>query len=293
MPTLTLIYVTYNSAATIRAALDSALALHLPPNLSMRVVVVDNASQDGTPALITAYYPQVQVLVNPKNVGFAAANNLAMQRFPAAYFGLVNADVRLAEAWAEALSAAFESDPQLGVAGSKIFFGESGILQHAGAGVRPNGLTYHIGTGERDEGQHDQPRAVDYVMGAAFMVRGDLAAALGYLHTGYFMYFEETELCAQARRLGYAVRYVPTAVAYHDERHSLSGKPSLKYLWRYHRSRYLFAARNLDPRTFCAAEQAWLRGSARDVRYRALLHTARLSQVRLWLRHRWLLTLRA
>ncbi len=293
MPTLTLIYVTYNSAATIRAALDSALALHLPPNLSSRVVVVDNASQDGTPALIKAHYPQVRLLVNPKNVGFAAANNLAMQRFPSDYFGLVNADVRLAAGWAAALSAAFESDPQLGVAGSKIFFGESGILQHTGAGVRPNGLTYHFGAGERDAGQHDQPRAVEYVMGAAFMVRGNLAAALGYLHTGYFMYFEETELCAQARRLGYAVRYVPNAVAYHDERHSLSGKPSLKYLWRYHRSRYRFAARNLDPRTFCAAERAWLRDSVRDVRYRALLSAARLSQVRLWLRHRWLLTLRA
>ncbi|MFQ3535214.1 MAG: glycosyltransferase family 2 protein [Aggregatilineales bacterium] len=294
MQTFTVIYVTYNSGATIYSALHSALALQrLEGSVLLRIVVVDNASQDNTLSILTQHFPEVLIVSNKRNLGFAAANTLAMQQLPSDYFGLVNADVRLDRNWLLALWRAFEADERLAVAGSKIFFGESGVLQHAGAMVRPNGLTYHLGAGEYDSGQYDEMRDVDYVMGAALALRGSLAERLGYLHPGYFMYFEETELCARARQMGYRVCYVPTAIAYHDERHSLSGKPSAKYLWRYHRSRYRFAARNLDPRAFCHAERAWLRDSVRDARYRLLLHAARLSQVGLWLRHRWLLTLRA
>jgi GT2 family glycosyltransferase len=294
MQTFTLIYVTYNSSETIHKALSSAQALRLPSDqLSMRIAVVDNNSQDNTLSIIMQHFPGVLVFSNKRNLGFAAANTLAMRRLPSDYFGLVNADVRLDSEWLAALWEAFQADPQLAVAGSKVFFSDSNILQHAGAMIRANGLTYHLGVNEEDQGQHDQVLDVDYVMGAALALRGDLAEQLGYLNTQYFMYFEETELCARARRMGYRVRYVPKAVAYHYERHSLSGTPSTKYLWRYHRSRYRFAARNLDPRTFCEAERAWIHQYIPDWKYRMLLRAARLSQVRLWLRHPWLIMLRA
>lgn len=292
--TFTLIYVTYNSSATILSALCSAQALQLPSNqISVRIVVVDNNSQDNTVSAIMQHFPEALVFSNRRNLGFATANTLAMQRVPSDYFGLINADVRLDKNWLTSVWQAFESDAQLAVAGSKIFFGESRILQHAGAMIRPNGLTYHLGAGEMDHGQHNQALDVDYVMGAALALRGSLAKQLGYLHTRYFMYFEEVELCTRALRMGYRVRYIPNAIAYHDEQYSLSRQPSLRYLWHYHRSRYRYAARNLDPRTFCQAERAWLRYSVHDVRYRLLLSAARLSQVQLWLRYPWLLTLRS
>jgi GT2 family glycosyltransferase len=294
MQTFTLIYVTYNSSATIQNALNSAQALQLPnTQMSLRIVVIDNNSQDTTLSIIAQHFPEVTVLANKKNLGFAKANTLAMQLFPSDYFGLINADVKLDANWLIAMWEAFAADPKLAVAGSKIFFSESDILQHAGAMIRPNGLTYHLGSGETDQGQYDEVRDVDYVMGAALALRGDLAEQLGYLNTEYFMYFEETELCAQARKAGYRVCYIPKAVAYHYERHSLSGKTTAKYLWRYHRSRYRFAARNLDPHVFCEAERTWMREYIPDWKYRLLLGAARLSQVRLWLRHPWLLTLRA
>jgi len=295
-PTVTLIYVTYNSARYIRTALDSARALDYPAD-QRRIVVVDNGSRDGTATLITAAYPDVTLIREVKNHGFAGGNNLAMRRYPADYFALINADVHLEPGWLQAVIGAMEADPSVGVVGSKIFFAGTGLLQHAGAGIRPNALTYHIGTGEPDRGQYDHPHDCDYVMGAAFAIRGPLAAQLGYLHEGYFMYFEETELCVAARRAGYRVRYVPDAVAHHDEKGSLSGRPTAKYLWRYHRSRYLFAMRNMlsqaERRAFCAAERTWLRESARDPRYRALMLAAKLSHAGQLVRNRWLLTLRA
>lgn len=296
MPTVTLIYVTYNSGKYIRTALDSAQALDYPTD-QRRIVVVDNASQDWTTDIVEAEYPDVMLIEERKNHGFAGGNNLAMRRYPADYFALINADVRLEPGWLKAVIGALEADPGVGIVGSKIFFAGTGLLQHAGAGIRPNALTYHIGTGEPDTGQHDQPRDCDYVMGAAFAMRGPLAAQLGYLHEGYFMYFEETDLCVAARRAGYKVRYVPGAVAHHDEKGSLSGRPTAKYLWRYHRSRYLFAMRNMlshaERRAFCTAERAWLRESARDPRYRALMLAAKLSHPAKLLRNGWLLTLRA
>ncbi|GAB4547292.1 MAG: hypothetical protein OHK0023_08390 [Anaerolineae bacterium] len=293
---VTLIYVSWNSAGFIRSAMDSALALDFPSE-QRRIVVVDNGSQDETVAILRAEYPQITLIAEPINHGFAKANNIAMQRYPADYFALINTDVRLERPWLKVIIAAMEADSSIGVAGCKIFHSNGLLLQHTGAMIRPNLLTYHLGANEFDLGQHDQPRECDYVMGAACVVRGRVAAKVGYLHEGYFMYYEETELCYRARQAGHKVLYLPKAVAIHDERHSLSRRPSLKYLWRYHRSRYLFAMRNLTTseqrRAFCDAERAWWRESARDVRYRVLMWAARRSHGALLREHPWLAHLRA
>lgn len=295
-PSVTLIYISWNSAAFIRTAMESALALNFPTE-QRRIVVVDNGSQDETVAILRAEYPQITLIAEPINHGFAKANNIAMQRYPADYFALINTDVRLDSQWLKVMIAAMEADSSIGVVGCKIFHSNGLLLQHAGAMIRPNLLTYHIGANEFDLGQHDQRRVCDYVMGAAFVVRGSAAAEAGYLHEGYFMYYEETELCYRAKQAGHKVLYLPEAVAYHDEQHSLSRRPSLKYLWRYHRSRYLFAMRNLTTpdqrRAFCEAERAWWRDSVRDVRYRLLMWAARRSHGALLREHSWLLRLQA
>jgi GT2 family glycosyltransferase len=107
------------------------------------------------------------------------------------------------------------------------------------------------------------------------------------------MYYEEAEFCVRVRRARYRVVYVPGAIANHDERQSLSGNESLRYLWRYHRARYLYAVRNLaspeDRRRFTVEERRWLKQDIRDERYRLFLLACKLSLITRLARNLWLL----
>lgn len=273
-PKVTLIIVTYNSAAIVGKTLESIKAQTYPEPL-VQTVIVDNASQDNTVRLVRETYPWVTVIPETINHGFARGNNIALRRYHADYFALVNADVVLHPDWLAEIIRTMESDASIGVAGSKIFYGNRVLLQHTGGMFRENALTYHLGVNEFDIGQYDTQRDIDYAIGAAFVTRGGLARSLGYLPEAYFMYFEEAEYCVRVRQAGRRVVYVPTAVAYHDEKHSQSGSFSLRFLLLYHRARYLFALRMMtttgERQRFCRAEREWLRQSARDWRYRLLL----------------------
>jgi len=274
-PHVTLILVAYNSAAFVAKALDSVKSQTYPAE-AIHTVVVDNASQDDTVRLIHETYPWATLIPETINHGFARGNNLAMRCHPADYFALVNADVVLHPDWLANIIRVLEADASIGVAGSKIFYGNRVLLQHTGGMFRENALTYHLGVNEFDIGQYDAQCDIDYAMGAAFVTRGGLARSLNYLPEAYFMYYEEAEYCVRVRRAGHRVVYVPTAIAYHDEKYSQSGKgASWRFLSLYHRARYLFVLRTMNTpeerQQFCRAEREWLRRYARGGHYQILL----------------------
>ncbi|MBX3061910.1 MAG: glycosyltransferase family 2 protein [Anaerolineae bacterium] len=289
---VSLIIVSWNSAAIIGATLDSIRQLDYPRD-QLRVVVVDNHSSDDSVRLIRQRYPEVEVRAELINHGFAGGNNVGMKSAPADYFALVNPDVVLHPDWLTENIAVLEADANIGVLGSKIFYGNRVMLQHTGGFLRPNLLSYHRGDGELDIGQYDQISDSDYATGAAFVTRRSVAERLGYLPEAYFMYYEETEFCFRARQQGFRVAYAPKAVCYHDEKHSLGRSASARYLLLYHRSRYLFALRNLQTReqrlAFIAEERDWLNFHIRSYRYRALLQRSKLANWREMVKYKWML----
>jgi GT2 family glycosyltransferase len=291
-PTVTIILVTWNSATCIGSALESVIRQSYPAS-SLRVVVVDNASRDRTVTIVRERFPDVCLIQQKTNRGFAVANNAAMRRYPADYFVLLNPDVALESSWLSRIIEAMESDPGIGVAGGKVFYGDKVLLQHVGGMIRGNALTYHLGSGERDMGQYEQGANVDYIMGAALATRGDLAQAQGYLPEAYFLYFEETEYCLKVRKVGCRVVYIPGAVAYHDQVPDDSRAQDWRFAWKYHRARYLFVLRNTNTQEerdrFREAERTWrcenMPGNVR----RLYLLSAKLVHWRLLFRNRWLL----
>jgi GT2 family glycosyltransferase len=291
-PTVSVIIVTMNSAAFISKALDSIRTQRYPAD-RMQTIVVDHGSHDGTVERIRRDYPWVTVLAETVNHGFAGGNNVAMRAYPADYYALVNPDATLAPGWLSILVDRLESDPTIGVVGCKIFYSDGKLLQHAGAMFRDNALTYHFGDHEPDHGQYDEQRDVDYVMGAAFVARGELTRRLGYLPEEYFpAYYEESDFCTQVRKAGKRVVYVPTAVAWHDEKHSGSGRFTRKFLRRYHKHRYLYVLRNFttdeERQKFTVAERAWRRQYANNIPGRALLIYSKLVNWRWLIRRPWL-----
>lgn len=273
MPPVTLIVLNWNAGATLAATLQSLLRLDYP---DFRVVVVDNGSDDGSVEMVRDQFPQVTLHQSADNNGFAAGNNLALRQLDTPYAVLVNPDVIVAPDWLRALISAMQTDPTIGIAGCKLYYPEDKLLQHAGGAITlPQALPHHFGLRETDRGQHDTLRDVDYVIGAALAVRRTVIQAIGLLDEGYFLYFEEVDWCARARRAGYRVVYVPQATAVHYESITIK-RESDAYVRTIHTSRWRYLLKHFPPALILAetvpAEQSWLDGVG--PRYRRLVASA-------------------
>lgn len=237
-PQVTAIVVTYNSAAHITECLTALR------EAGAAVQVVDNASGDNTADLVATAFPEVALTANAVNAGFAAAVNQALARVGTDVVILVNPDCVLPAVTAHALVRTIRTQPHVGVAGPRIV-GPDGrttssahpfetwltvLASRFGAGLLPLPLRQLLGGGRRrevyDACQDGYPVAVDWVSGACLAARTSLLRQLGGLDEGYFMFYEDEELCLQAWRHGAHVLYVPAVKATHVGGASSSDDPS-------------------------------------------------------------------
>lgn len=241
----------------IGACLDALLAQE--PSC-FEVIAVDNASADGSAEFVAQHYPQVNLIRNQENLGFAGACNIGIRTGRGEILILLNQDTRVCPGWLAALLDAFQ-DPRVGAAGCKILYPDGATIQHAGGWIEwPLGLARHYGHGEQDAGQWDQARQVEYTTGAALAFRGDLLGATGLLDERFWPgYFEDADLCFRVREAGYEVWYVPQAVVRHEETTSLAGAALVSEA--YQRGRLRFVLKHLPPERFLSefvpAEQAY------------------------------------
>ena len=183
-----------------------------------KVVVVDNASTDGSVEMLQEKFPQIKIIRNAQNIGFSKANNQGI-RFAlendAKQVLLLNNDVEITEKrWLEDLLDVLESDSKIGIVGCKLLYPE-GTIQHAG-GVIKLRVPYHRGEGEKDTGQYDKVEFVDYVTGAVLLIKSDVICRIGLLDEGFTpLYFEDTDWCVRARLYGYKVAYTPNPTLIH------------------------------------------------------------------------------
>lgn len=252
---------TFNSEEYVQDCLNSVLRTDYP---DFEIIVVDNGSRDSSAEIVSRFSPRLRILRNETNLGFATANNIGIRHCAGEVIVLLNPDTTVDQRWLRELMAAMSADKRIAVAGCKILFMNTRIIQHAGGIIRPNGLTDHYGSGEIDRGQYDKVRYVAYVTGAAIAFRRDLVYRTGLFHEGYRpAYYEETELCWRARVLGHKVAYVPGAVVYHRQAASSGGARSITYLTAFHNSRIRFVLRNFSLKqllfNFLPFEVGWYR----------------------------------
>lgn len=214
-PQVSVIIVNYNGGAYLGTCLRSLLAGGGP---TCEVIVVDNASTDGSADAVARLFPEVRLIRSAANLGFGAGNNLGAEAARGGYLAFLNPDTVVAPGWIEALIAALEADPAAGMATAKILLLDApDCINACGNTVHITGLTLCRGMGL---GQAALPYSddVDAVSGAAFVMRRDLFTALGGFDGSFFMYMEDTDLSWRARLAGYRCRYVPEAVIRHDYR---------------------------------------------------------------------------
>jgi len=259
-PAVSVIMVNYNAGDLLARCLDSLN--DRTPRPVAEVILVDNASTDGSVDDVVRRYPGVTLVRSRRNLGFAGGVLLGAARSTGRILFLLNPDAEVFPDTLGQLTAVLDADPGLAVAGCKIYEPDRITLQHVGGVLYPSLITSHIGRGEEDRGQYDRPADVDYVTGAALAVRRDAWDELGGLDPGYRPgYYEETELCLRARQRGRRVRVIPAARVVHHESVS-SGKLSRRFFYSYHRNRLRFLVRNFGPvhwlTRFAPAEFRWL-----------------------------------
>lgn len=261
MPSASVVVVSYNTAAHIVECIESLLDLDYP---SVEIIVVDNASADGSVGMLRNRFPRIEVLDLPENKGFAGAASVGLFMAEGGILCTVNPDVRLDRGWMRAIASTLD-DANVGIAGSRVLYPDGKTLQHAGGVVHyPLGTTDHIGRGERDRGQYNLTRKVSFVTGAAMAMRRDVGRSLGFFDDDYFpLYYEDVDLCWRAEKEGLSTIYQPDALAYHKETVTLDRKGSLYYSF-YHTNRLRFVVKHYSPEQllmdFLPAEAARVAG---------------------------------
>lgn len=258
------IVLVWNGMADLAECLS---ALCSQEGADLEIIVVDNASSDGSADFVSSRYPEIHLIRNERNLGFAAGNNLGLRVATGEILMLLNQDTIVHPNWARALLEAFDEYPTCGAVGGKALYPD-GRIQHAGGYVDERGEGRHYGYDRLDEGQFGQTRDVDYVTGAAIAVSRKAMEAVGGLDEGFAAaYFEDVDWCYRIREAGFRVVYAPQAVLIHKERSAAatSGHEGV-YAFQCNRLRLILrhwpTARLVE--RFLPAERTWLESLGPD-----------------------------
>ncbi len=212
------IVVSHNTRLALAECLASVVA-----ESAVEIVVVDNASTDGSAAMVHTDFPEARLITNLHNPGFGAAANQGLRICTAPYALLLNADTRLLPGTLVLLKGTLDRDLNAAIVGPRIV-GIEGHLQISAfpfptllpvfldlAGFAPGNRWLRRALGS----EPSEPRQVDWVLGAAMMLRCEAILAIGGFDEGYSMYFEETDLCYRLCELEWRTLFVDSATIVH------------------------------------------------------------------------------
>lgn len=187
------------------------------------VIVVDNGSTDGSQRWLREHYPQVRLVENSTNQGFAAANNQAIRATQAEYIVLLNNDTVVEPHWLRALVAAAKTDPAIGMVAAKMLLASSpGIIDSTGIAIDRAGIAWG-----REGGRPDHPASPGALVevfgasGGAALYRRVVLDEIGLFDEAFFAYLEDVDLAWRAQWAGWRCVYAPDAVVWHH--HSATG----------------------------------------------------------------------
>jgi GT2 family glycosyltransferase len=247
---------------TCRILDECIVSIKKETTVDNEIIVVDNASVDGSCQMLCEKHPDVKLIENQENVGFAKANNQGFAIASGKYFFMLNSDTVVLDGAVGKLAAFMDEHPDVGICGPRNE-GTDGELQYSCdhfpsfwnnlwsytnftnrfpeiALFRRGLMRYWDYSGQRD---------VEKIMGCSLMIRKDLYRQLGGLDNSYFMYFEETDLCFQARKAGLRTVYFPDARIIHYGGASAKSQKSEQVVNTtvasyYYKSKYYFLLKN-------------------------------------------------
>lgn len=198
------------------------------------VILVDNGSTDGSVQFVSRTFPQVRLIENPENIGFAAGSNIGIEVAKGDYIATLNNDAQADKKWLEELVCPMEADPRVGMCASKILFAHRPhVIESMGINLDKAGIAWHrFGGSEESEAVGDEePKEVFGPCAAAALYRRKMLEEIGLFDEEFFAYLEDVDLAWRARLMGWQCLFVSRAKAYHE--HSATTKagfPHKSYL---------------------------------------------------------------
>ena len=222
-PDLSIVVVSYNGREWLARCLEAIRVA--TDDLDAELFVVDNASSDSSPQMVAERFPEVRLIANRDNVGFGRANNQALELARGRYVLLLNPDTEPEPDAIRALLAFADANPRAGLVGGRLEYPD-GRHQHS-AFRFPDWKQALFGffdnvipldsrlNGRYAPTRYERPFAAEHLLGACLLLRREALEQVGAFDPRYFMYFEETDLCARMRRAGWLNLYTPDARVRH------------------------------------------------------------------------------
>ncbi len=251
---ISIVIVTYNSERTVEKCAASAFSHKA--DAPLEVIIVDNASQDKTCEIIQLKFPEVMLLKNNENKGFAAACNQAIKEAKGDFILLLNPDAVLQENCLNVLCDLMVKNPKCAAAGPSLWNSDGTFQSSAYNFPNFSWAFFHLlhlsewfpgkavlrGLIEPSSKLPSQqiPLPVDWVTGACVMLRCDALSDIGMFDENFFLFFEEIDWCKRAHEKGWQIFYVPLARAVHEIGGSSKSARSLSFSSRYKSMQYYF-----------------------------------------------------
>ncbi|MDU2243550.1 MAG: glycosyltransferase family 2 protein [Paenibacillus sp.] len=248
---LSVIIVSYNTSPL---TLDCLRSVYESETVySYEVIVVDNASKDDSVAAIREEFPQVRVIVNKENTGFAKANNQAMEVALGRYVLLLNSDTVVQPDTFQTMIAYMEEYPEVGASGCKVILPDGSLDKACRRGFPTPSASFYYAFGfsklfpnsPRFNQYHlsyldpNETYPIDCLIGAFMLVRQETIREVGGLDETFFMYGEDIDWCYRIKEAGWSIHYHPATYIVHYKGASSRRKP-VKIIYEFHRAMWVF-----------------------------------------------------
>jgi GT2 family glycosyltransferase len=253
---ISVVIVGWNARRYLELCLESLT--DQPPRRSMEIIVVDNASSDGSADMIAARFPQVKLIKSSENLGFAKGNNVAIRECHGRYIALVNPDVIVFPGCLDSLADFLDQNPKVGNVGPRVLNPDRTLQSSCrrfptlwNNFCSATGLAGRFKNSRFFAGEHmfyfphDRTLAVDILVGCFSMIRREAFDAVGLLDENLFMYGDDVDWCRRCWKAGWQVVFYPGAEAIHDRgkitapypvRFAVAQQRSVVYYWTKHHS---------------------------------------------------------
>lgn len=253
-PDLSIIIVSWNVRELLEACLHAILTHQ--ESLTVEILVIDSHSADGTAEMVRQKFPHVRLTACLENVGFPKGNNIGLAQASGRYLFLLNPDTEIIGSALTTLKNYLDHHPAVGVVGPQLLNSDGSVQSSRRRfptwqtavfestwlqPYAPAGLLERFYVLDRPD---DQPAEVDWVMGAAMLVRREVVEQVGGMDEGYFMYSEELDWCKRIKAAGWQVVYEPAAQIIHHsgksseqastQRHIHFNRAKLRYFRKHH-----------------------------------------------------------
>ncbi len=243
-PLVSLITVNYNGLHYLKELFNSLSRLNYQP---VEIIMVDNASTDGSVAYVQKHYPGVKVIANQENYMFARGNNLGIREARGEIICLINNDVVVDPDFLTPIVRAFQEMPEMAICQPKVLDlnnpemfeyagGAGGFLDRFGYPFLKGRIFFTL---EKDRGQYNHRQEIFWASGAAFCIRQSVLAETGLLDEDFFMHMEEIDLCWRTHLLGWKIFLIPEAKIWHKGGGTLQQEHPRKLYWNFRNNIFL------------------------------------------------------